>query len=45
MQSPELLEQTASETLTLSQEYEMQRSWYEDEHSELASMQYCKLGE
>ncbi|XP_031554134.1 N-acetyltransferase 9-like protein [Actinia tenebrosa] len=32
MQSPELLEQTASERLTLSQEYDMQRSWYEDEH-------------
>jgi hypothetical protein len=35
MQSPELLEQTASERLTISQEYDMQRSWYEDENSEL----------
>ncbi|KAK3827802.1 MAG: N-acetyltransferase 9 [Benniella sp.] len=32
MQSPELLELTASEPLTLEQEYEMQRSWREDEN-------------
>ncbi|XP_028514591.1 N-acetyltransferase 9-like protein isoform X3 [Exaiptasia diaphana] len=30
MQSSELLAQTASERLTLDQEYEMQKSWYED---------------
>lgn len=33
MQSPELLEQTASERLTLDQEYEMQQSWFHDENS------------
>ena len=33
MQSPELLEQTASERLTLDQEYEMQQSWFLDENS------------
>ena len=33
MQSPELLEQTASERLTLDQEYEMQQSWFQDENS------------
>ena len=33
MQSPELLEQTASERLTLDQEYEMQQSWFLDEKS------------
>lgn len=32
MQSPELLEQTASERLTLDQEYEMQQSWFLDEN-------------
>ncbi|XP_020616957.1 N-acetyltransferase 9-like protein [Orbicella faveolata] len=32
MQSPELLEQTASERLTLDQEYEMQQSWFHDEN-------------
>ncbi|GIY15526.1 n-acetyltransferase 9-like protein [Caerostris extrusa] len=31
MQSPELLELTASEPLTLEQEYQMQQSWYEDD--------------
>ena len=35
MQSPELLEQTASERLTLDQEYEMQQSWFQDENSKL----------
>lgn len=33
MQSPELLEQTASERLTLEQEYEMQNNWFQDENS------------
>lgn len=37
MQSPELLEQTASERLTLDQEYEMQQSWFHDENSNF----YC----
>ncbi|KAJ7371125.1 N-acetyltransferase 9 [Desmophyllum pertusum] len=32
MQSPELLGQTASERLTLDQEYEMQQSWFQDEN-------------
>jgi len=32
MQSPVLLEQTASERLTLDQEYEMQQSWLHDEN-------------
>ncbi|KAG0055538.1 N-acetyltransferase 9 [Gryganskiella cystojenkinii] len=31
MQSPELLEMTASEPLTLEEEYEMQESWHVDE--------------
>ena len=31
MQNPELLEQTASEPLTLEQEYEMQKSWLNDD--------------
>lgn len=30
MKSPELLQLTASEPLTLEQEYDMQRSWRED---------------
>ncbi|KAF9316124.1 N-acetyltransferase 9 [Podila horticola] len=33
MQSPELLEMTASEPLTLTEEYEMQESWHLDEES------------
>lgn len=32
MQSPELLEQTASDRQTLDQEYEMQQSWFSDEN-------------
>lgn len=36
MQSPELLEQTASERLTLDQEYEMQQSWFQDENKCMA---------
>jgi len=35
MQSHELLEQTASERLTLDQEYEMQQSWFNDENSNI----------
>ena len=33
MQDPELQEQTASEPLTLEEEYDMQRKWAEDEDS------------
>ena len=33
MQDPVLREQTASEPLTLEQEYEMQLSWMEDKNS------------
>ena len=33
MKSPFLLEMTASEPLTLDEEYEMQKSWLEDELS------------
>ena len=33
MQSAELRAQTASEPLTLSQEYQMQQSWQQDEDS------------
>ncbi len=33
MKNQELLELTASDPLTLEQEYEMQQSWYEDEDS------------
>ncbi|XP_073245006.1 N-acetyltransferase 9-like protein isoform X2 [Porites lutea] len=36
MQSPELLEQTASERLTLEQEYDMQNSWFQDENKCMA---------
>ncbi|XP_074638464.1 alpha/beta-tubulin-N-acetyltransferase 9-like isoform X2 [Acropora palmata] len=36
MQSAELLEQTASERLTLEQEYDMQRSWFQDENNCMA---------
>ncbi|XP_020899393.1 N-acetyltransferase 9-like protein isoform X2 [Exaiptasia diaphana] len=35
MQSSELLAQTASERLTLDQEYEMQKSWYEDTNNSM----------
>ena len=35
MQSTELLEQTASERLSLEQEYDMQQSWFQDENSEV----------
>ena len=34
MKSPELQELTASEPLTLEEEYEMQKTWREDEDSE-----------
>lgn len=33
MKNEELLELTASEPLTLAEEYDMQKSWYEDEDS------------
>lgn len=33
MQSPTLQEQTASEPLTLAEEYEMQQSWWLDDDS------------
>ena len=33
MKNEELLELTASEPLTLEEEYEMQTSWYEDNDS------------
>lgn len=33
MKNEELLELTASEPLNLDEEYEMQRSWYEDNDS------------
>ena len=35
MQSEELLEKTASERLSLEQEYEMQQKWHNDADSEL----------
>lgn len=34
MNSDELRKQTASEKLTLSEEYEMQQTWLNDENSE-----------
>lgn len=35
MKSPFLQEMTASEPLTLEEEYAMQKSWHEDEESKL----------
>lgn len=35
MSDPELLKLTASESLSLTQEYEMQETWRHDEDSEL----------
>ncbi|KAI8494987.1 N-acetyltransferase 9 [Branchiostoma belcheri] len=35
MQSPELQELTASEPLTLEQEYDMQHSWWQDENNSM----------
>ena len=35
MQNEELLDKTASERLTLGQEYEMQQKWFHDEDSML----------
>ncbi|KAF9573060.1 N-acetyltransferase 9, partial [Lunasporangiospora selenospora] len=43
MQSPELLEMTASEPLTIEEEYEMQRSWREDENSRISTGFVCCL--
>jgi len=36
MRDPELLETTASESLSLEEEYEMQKSWRHDENSKCA---------
>lgn len=38
MKSPELQQLTASEPLTLEQEYDMQKSWREDDDSEPSSV-------
>lgn len=38
MKSPELQQLTASEPLTLDQEYDMQKSWREDDDSEEPSV-------
>jgi hypothetical protein len=34
MENEQILELTASERLSLEEEYEMQKSWYEDDNSE-----------
>lgn len=39
MQNEDLLELTASEPLTLTKEYEMQKSWVEDDDSKLTKIQ------
>lgn len=43
MKDPELLKLTASEPLTLDQEYEMQETWRNDEDSKSFIKFYCKL--
>ena len=43
MQSHELLEQTASERLTLEQEYDMQQSWFQDENSKVSQLLAWKV--
>jgi hypothetical protein len=39
MKSPYLQEMTASEPLTLEEEYEMQQSWHDDENSKIREIQ------
>lgn len=43
MKSPELQQLTASEPLTLEQEYDMQRSWREDNDSKGSSAHKKRL--
>lgn len=40
MKSPFLQEMTASEPLTLEEEYEMQQSWHQDEKSKINNAKY-----
>lgn len=44
MKSPELQQLTASEPLTLDQEYDMQKSWREDDDSEPPSVKLTQNG-